>query len=259
MTLARVVKQLKKADGLLVTPKIVRFLDECPDGVVWDDPAYEAFRKLTKRTFSANGFRGGRFGSSSRGTCHRRQVFAFCGVKETVIRDPQLTNLFNDGKWRHVRWQMMGLQSGALDAVEVPYRLEKYRLSGSMDGLGYDGTDFGFELKGDRAFTRVMWGVPEKHLLQIHSMMLATDLDTFSYVIESKDSQEWREIVVHRDEAMITKVEQELQELNEYVEGNRLPEPLEECKAGQGAFRTCPFAGRCLQQRSVPYGGEWTD
>lgn len=259
MSIIRDVKLIKKGENLLVTPKIVEFLGIHPEGVVWDDEAFEAFKKLTSKTFGSNSGRDGRFGASSRGMCMRRQIFAFHGAPSTVTNDVQLTNLFNDGKWRHMRWQMMGLQSGALEAVEVAYRMPKYRVSGSMDGMGNDPQDFGFELKGDRFFGRILKGLPEKHDLQVHTMMLATDIDLFSYVFESKDSQEWREVVVHRDEAIIQKVEEELQELNNYVDQNYLPDILPECQAKEGAYKSCPFAGRCLRQGGPPHGGEWTD
>jgi hypothetical protein len=246
MTLLSAVKRIKKAEGLLVTPKVIDFLQRHPDGVVWDDEAYEVWRELTARAMG-NDDRSGRFGASSRGDCLRLQVFNFLGMPAGKLLGPDTQNLFNDGKWRHLRWQMMALQAGAITHAEYPYAMKSLRVSGSMDGLNsYE--SFGFELKGDRNWSRVMDGVPEKHDLQMHTMMLATGWDTFVYIVEDKESQQWREIIVRRDPKIIALVRAELEELNEYIEDHRLPPVLPACAAKEGPYRSCDFARQCLDR-----------
>lgn len=254
MALSSVIRKIKKAEALLVTPKIIDHLIRHPEGVVWDDAAYALWHKLTA-AHESNEDRSGRFGASSRGRCPRAQIFGYLGMPEEKVQDPQVTNLFMDGKWRHLRWQMMGIQSGALTHVEYPYAYPKLRVAGKMDGLNsYE--RFGFELKGDRYYARSLDGVPDKHDLQIHTMMLATGWDTFAYIIESKETNDWREIVVHRDPKVISVVRTELEDLNEHIEDHRLPPVLPACAARQGPYRTCPFASNCLR-RDRERGNDW--
>lgn len=254
MSLKNAIKNIKKAEALLVTPKLIAFLDENPDGVRWDDEAYETWRDLTSRA-GRNENRSGRFGASGRGDCPRAQVFVFLGMPVTKIIEPDTQNLFNDGKWRHLRWQMWMLQAGAITHAEYPYKYPPLRVAGSMDGLNsYD--SFGVELKGDRYPARALAETPEKHAEQMHTMMLATGWDTFVYLIEDKQSQEWREVIVRRDPKIITKVKNELEDLNDHVEDHRLPPVLPACAAKQGPYRGCPFAVQCLRRRDV-FGDRW--
>lgn len=253
MSLGKRIKAIKRSEANphLVTPKIEDFLMRHPDGVIWDDEAHEIFRGLVKKTFGSNSQRQGRFGASGRGKCHRAQIWKFIGMPERVIIDPQTLNLFNDGKWRHMRWQMMLLQAGVATHVEHPLpRLDKYRLTSSTDALNAD-DKWLFELKGDRRLTRLLdkeGGVDENHNLQIQTMLLMTGWDTCVYLVEDKSTQEWREIVIHRDPVVIKQVKQELEELNDHVESHTIPEPLPACQAKEGPYRTCPFAKPCIQR-----------
>lgn len=249
------IRKIKRAERLLVTPKVEEFLRRHPDGAVWDDDGFALFRDIVVRS-RGNDSRSGRFGASSRGSCLRRQVFTYLGMPEVHLIDTDLQNLFNDGKWRHLRWQMMGVQSGALTHAEWPTSLPKYRLKVSMDGLNAN-DQFIFELKGDRNWSRALDGVPDAHLLQIHTMFLATGWDTAAYVIEDKASNQWREIIVRRDPKTTARVRDELEVLNEHVEDRRLPAILPACAAKEGPYRTCPFASQCLDRHRT--GDTWPD
>lgn len=248
------IKSIKKASTLLVTPKVEEFLLREPEGVIWDDAGFDLFKGIVKRA-GGNEDRSARFGASSRGKCHRQQVFTFLGMPSLRLREPETQNLFNDGKWRHLRWQMMGVQSGALTHAEWPAAWKKYRVTTSLDGLNNE-EGFGFELKGDRWWQRVMEGVPEAHLLQIHTMFGATGYDRFVYIVESKSSQEWREIVVYKDPVMMRAVKDELEQMNDYVEDHRLPEVLPACSQKEGPYKQCAFAAQCLERRDE-YGDDW--
>lgn len=253
--LSGAIRNIKRAEPLLVTPHVERYLDRVPDGVVWDDQAYEFWRDVTQKAMG-NEDRSGRFGASSRGRCYRQQVFAFLGVPNEKIIGTDLKNLFNDGKWRHLRWQMMAWQAGAITDAEKHYSYPALRVSGRMDG--YNAREhFGFELKGDRNWTRAMTDIPHDHNLQIHTMMLAADLDTFAYVIEDKASQNFREKVVHRDEDTIRVVKIELEHLNERIDNEQLPQVLPACKAKEGPYRTCAFAIFCLDTHRA--GDPWPE
>lgn len=256
MSVAKLMKSLKRVDDLLITPSIEAWLREVPEGVVWDDSGLRLWADLVRKA-DRNNNRQGRFGASSRGTCPRKQVFVYLGMPGVRLLDPETQNLFNDGKWRHLRWQMMGLQSGILTHAEYPATLDKYRVKVSMDGLNAEG-QWLFELKGDRRSSRLMDGDPDDHLLQIHTMFLVTGWDRAAYVVEDKANNTWRERVVRRDPVIINRVKAELEELNEHVENRRLPEPLPSCLNKEGPYRTCPFASNCLERHFFD-GDTWPD
>jgi hypothetical protein len=256
VALAKTMKSLLRIDDLLMTPVIEDWLRRVPEGVIWDDEGLRLWQDLVTKA-DRNSQRAGRFGASSRGTCHRRQVFVYLGMPGTRLIDPETQNLFNDGKWRHLRWQMMGLQSGILTHAEYPATLPQYRVKVAMDGLNANDSWL-FELKGDRRSSRLMDGDPDDHLLQIHTMFLVTGWDVASYVVEDKASNTWRERIVRRDPVIIRRVKDELEELNEHVERRNLPDVLPACLSKEGPYRSCAFGPRCLE-RHYQDGNTWPD
>ena len=259
MSLARRLKTIKKAETQRVTPIIEEFLMRNPEGVIWDEDGYALFRDITQRAMGNDAAaRAGRFGASSRGTCQRRQIFSFLGMPQGRLLDPSLQNLFNDGKWRHLRWQMMMVQSGLATHAEWPAVLKKYRMKCSMDALNAD-ERWLFELKGDRYIARILGeGVPDAHNLQMHSMMLVTGWDEFVYVMEDKSTSEWREFRVFKDPTTMARVRDEMEQLNEHVERRVLPPILPACASKEGPYRGCPYAAHCLQ-RHKEIGNQWPD
>lgn len=257
--LARRLKTIKKAETQRVTPLIETFLMDNPEGVIWDDAGFALFREIVQRAQGNDAAgRAGRFGASSRGTCKRRQMFSFLGMPSLRIMDPEVQNLFNDGKWRHLRWQMMLVQSGAATHAEWPAVLKKFRMKVSMDALNAD-ERWIFELKGDRYIPRILGeGIPEAHVLQIHSMLLVTGWSEAVYIMEDKGTQQWREFAVTKDPAIMRVVREEMEELNSHVERRVLPDVLPACAVKEGPYRTCPYARQCIDRHQT-VGNQWPD
>lgn len=251
--LTRVLKSIKRGESLIITPRIDQWLVQHPEGLLLDEDGLAVLERLVTRT--ASGERSGRFGASSLGTkCPRQQVYSYLGMPTTGMRDPFTQNLFNDGTWRHIRWQLMGLQAGVFTHVEWPVAVPQLRLKTSLDALNVDEGWF-FELKGDRNWTRSMDGIPDGHNMQIHACFLATGWDVCVYVMEDKTTQQWKEIIVRKDKAIIQRVRKELAILNESVEHQRLPPVLQACKEKAGYYPSCPYGPQCLAQSAV--GDEW--
>src|SRR4029077_9781312 len=78
--------------------------------------------------------------------CPREQVFSFLGVPRQERANPGLQHVFNDGHWRHVRWQVALLQAKLLTDVEVSIHDKQQRIAGHLDGLKKN--EYLFELKG---------------------------------------------------------------------------------------------------------------
>lgn len=186
-------------------------------------------------------------------------MFSYLGMPGLRVIDADKMNLFSDGKWRHIRWQMMGVQSGALTHAEYPITFSKYRLRSSADGLNAR-DEFLFELKGDRNLSRLMdqdGAIVHEHNLQIQCMLLMTGWDRCAYVMEDKSTQNFREVVIRRSPKVIAMVREELIRLNEHVENHTLPPVLPACAAKTGPYRSCDYAPQCLKRAAE--GNYWPD
>jgi hypothetical protein len=258
-TLSAQIKRIKQNQARIITPRIDRWLIEHPEGIVIPDNTVWN-RRVMRLLAGANSDRTARFGASGRLTCERRQVFSYLGMPQLRSHDPVQQNLLNDGTFRHIRWQLMGMLAGVFTEVEVVYRKPEWNLKVSLDAEN-DKEGFGVELKGMSFMQKLLdEGISDYHMGQVHSCMLATGYDTFIYIAEHKQHQDWIEHVIHRDEAWIRKVKVELNALSDSVDDQRLPPPLPACKAHKGDdWNRCPYSTWCLAQRTWPVGGEWDD
>lgn len=255
MSVARTVRRLTNATQI-VTPRYVKWLSEnadkpLPDWVV--GILAEHMRKVPRD-------RSGSFAGSAAGDCLRAQELTFLGKPPSIERtiDPQLQHIFDDGKWRHLRWQGFLLAAGIIERIEVPAPWPRMFSKGTMDGAGtvwddhpnvsWRGEEFGFELKGVNPFQYSRWvkgRYPiDKHMAQIHRYFLVTGLEYFSVIYENKGTNQWHEWVVRPIPELLKESQQELDELNRAREKQRLHEILPSCKIRKGAnWESCSFAG----------------
>jgi hypothetical protein len=173
--------------------------------------------------------------------------------------DSALQNLFNDGTWRHIRHEMMGMIGGWFTGVEVKAELPQYNLATSLDGENTD-EGWGFELKGTSNFSRIMeYDIPHGHMLQMHTAMLARDLERMVYLAEDKRTQQWKEIIIQRDPTLIREVKDELNRATDAIEDQRLPPVLPACRIKRGdEYNTCPFRRFCPAQKTWPEEAAWS-
>jgi hypothetical protein len=253
ISLSNLIKATKQPNTI-ITPKLNEWL------MVHGDEAIppEIMEILIPLMTTPPRERSKSFSSSSAGFCHRRQVLGYLGIQTIGAIDPQLQNIFNDGKWRHLRWQAMLLQAGLLDDVEFPLVWKKMRSRGTMDGHGVVGDDhprndwrgkeYGFELKGVSAwqFPRLKKDdeIKEDHLNQVNRYFLMSGLDLFIILYEDKSTQAWWEWVIEPDEQIMEEQREELEILNQSVDDKVLPPVLPSCRARTGPqFKECPYGG----------------
>lgn len=258
--LVQTIRNIKKREKLLVTPGIEDWLAS-PAGALLGLETEEDFALLRRLALASkdNSKRSGRFGASARGTCQRRQIFAFLGMPVSSMMDSRLQNIFNDGTFRHIRWQLMGMKAGVFTDVEVRLGLPDWRLGISMDAID-DRVPYVFELKGTSmniSSMRHTENIPYPHVLQTHTYMFATGWDLAIYLPESKSSQDWQEVHVRRDEKVIREVKRELNQLNGAVDDEILPTIQPECSKKKGDYKQCPYARQCLAQEAK--GDPWPD
>lgn len=265
--LGRPLASLAKG-GLLVTPAFNRYM-RSNGGELTVSPANAA--KVLEMLSVPPRDRSGSFSPSARGNCLRAQALAFLGAPQGQLSIEQM-NLFMDGRFRHLRWQLVGLEAGFLDEVEVSVPMPAWMAKGSVDGRNVAGR-WGFELKGTsmdlahlgtafqhvtaaldegrvpdigkgRSHVKLMW----KHYHQIAGYILQMrandmDVDKFALVYENKQTQRWAEFVVEPNEWMLQLVEDELKTLGKAMRIKKLPQIREECRPTTD--KTCPYAAIC--------------
>lgn len=233
---------------LPVTSQLQRWFIDNPDAALVSEKDFE---KIKKALLEVPRIRSGSFSPSQLDTCKRKQIFSFLGVSRiSLSENPTLAAIFNDGKWRHIRWQANLLAAQVIEEIEYSFFNKSLRYRGSLDGYK-DGLII--EAKGTSALNYVVKrGKPNpEHELQGAGYFVGIpEADQISFIYECKMSQRWEEFNYPRErfEDLINKVNRILQFLNESVESKTLPEILRGCKKESGkTFKECPYKNNCLQ------------
>ncbi|NBO55618.1 MAG: hypothetical protein EBU84_13750 [Actinobacteria bacterium] len=229
-----------------ITPRITPWLVDNPNGVrITKDEVATKVMEILRPTIAKS--RAGAFHPSQLYQCPRAQVFGYHDAPSLRSYDPQLQNLFNDGHFRHLRWQIMLLESGVLTDIEVGIHVPQIRLEGSIDGVNAN-EEWMFELKGTSQFRSVQNnGAMPAHIKQVHAYLLASGLKEAVIVYEDKSSQQWAEILIEKNPKVISEIKKILDGLNDAIDNKYLPERLEECENQKGAtYESCPYAKVCF-------------
>lgn len=189
--------------------------------------------------------REGSFSASGAGQCLRRRQLAYLGYKQ-IKPNEQTMNIFANGDYVHLRHQVAGLMDGYLLGAEVSVAQEHYHLTGTMDGVVDDESVGEYKSINSRGFATVTaYGPKEEHEEQTHSYMLASGRDKTRIVYENKDTQELKEFLVQQKPEVTAKVIKDLEILNEARVNQELLPMQEDCAAGKGAIKSCPYRTVC--------------
>lgn len=257
----------------IITPRYKKWLVENPESAY---PEHVASWVRDQLMLAGRDRRGG-FSPSNVG-CPRAQELLVLGAPSTDVIPSALQNLFNDGKWRHLRWQAVLLSAGILDSAEVKLLWPAMRMQGSADGVltvpddhpneKWRGKEAGFELKGMNTFA---WtkrkelldeGAPvkeilkEEHVAQCARYALLSGWDLFVVIYESKSTQEWFEVVLEITPEMLDREKAEIIQMNLDIDQQKLAEKLPECAQLKGAFKECGYGkdvmGACFRAKDWP-------
>lgn len=255
------IRNLHADQRRIVLPRYTMWLARNGDApLIPNDGRNGIGAKILEQMIAVPRDRSGSFSASSAGSCPRAQVFGYHGA-EAESPSPQLQAIFEDGKWRHLRFQAILLTAGILNDIEVPLFWKRKEQRGTMDGAGlvpmdhpveeWRGAEFGFELKGVNAFQYdgfTKKGPKEEHLNQVARYFLLSGLEWFSIVYENKSTQATHEWVIGRDDpgmaGRIAEQRAEVDLLHQHAEEGTLPPQLPLCAQGKGAWKTCNFGGR---------------
>jgi hypothetical protein len=227
-----------------ITPKLQAWLTNHPEGVKVTDPAI--MKKVEDILTGVSKSRAGAFHPSQLYQCPRAQVYGYYDVPTVREFNPQLQNIFNDGHFRHLRWQVTLLEAGILTDVEVPVYDPVNRIEGSMDGVNTK-ENWMFELKGTSQFKQVQRnGALPAHIKQVHAYLFVSGIPEAIIMYEDKSNQQWHEITIHRDDKIIDEIKDILSELNYSIDNDQLPQRYADCENQTGStYNSCPYASVC--------------
>lgn len=250
------LKDLMKAvkNDLPVTLRHERWLAENANAH-YSPEALQFAQDVLSGAIGGHRYRQQSFRSSGQGSCRRKRVFAFIGMQPLPDNDTARTVFLHTGSFMHLKWQMAGLTAGWLTQAEVPAYNPVLNLTGTMDGLVYDGSLFEFKSINHRGFGWVMKEGPKPdHLMQTTAYeALDPEIEATSVVYEDKDTGEWREFRSPRDPQRMGEFVRELEDLNRHITSQQLPPILPDCSTQEGrVYRQCPFRDRCLKIKGWP-------
>lgn len=233
----------RESKELIVTPRHEKWLAQNSNATYSDRALAFAQREFTKEQRD----RSGGFSSSSMGKCIRRQQFVFLGLPQ-LPPDTRTAQIFHNGTFMHLRWQMAGLTEGWLSEAEVPLGDNTLNMSGTMDGVLYESSVLELKSCNDRTFSQVLtFGAVKEHITQMAVYCEATERDHGVFIYENKNTQEYTEVLYEHTPEMSELVMSRAGMVWDLTYGKQLAEPLEKCIDRDGwVYKSCPFRDRCL-------------
>lgn len=268
--LKEVIKRRHKTKDKLLTPLLLEYMSHA-DLFRFDDKSIQLARWImeqenTPRNESV-------LHPSSSASCMRMQVLGYLGYPGKREYDLTQELVFDDGKWRHLRWHLLLYRLGVTHRVEkwVSGRLE--RTGGTPDQTlnlskhypWLAGKRVGFEMKGSNSGkynSLVRRGFPDfGHLFQVITYMILAKLDLYIIMYENKDNQSFNEF----DISFNKEYREHIEDLNvlhplwkkymiaRYYYMNRAIDkghiPATECGMDRDdpMFRRCPQAKNCVK------------
>jgi hypothetical protein len=208
----------------------------------------EALTWILTKNLPADGQPGrdrtGYWSASSSGDCLRKQQFTYLGFPRQR-NDADAQNIFENGDFLHLRYQVAGLLGGWLQDVEVPLASGDAR--GTADGILTWKEVLELKSINSRGFESVLEFGPKKlHKYQATAYMMMSGLSRTRFVYENKDRNTNAEFVFDLSEDYAAQVRAQWAEGNQLNTDQQLAERLHDCKQERGTtWRYCPYNKIC--------------
>lgn len=255
-----------------VIARLLKNMEEAVEG----EPLSEAIdRYLLKRHRSHRRLRShrismvprprphGRLSPSSLMGCRREAVFKFLGAEGQMKIDLDLEMIFEDGNWRHHKWQalfldmqkVLGRKNFRVVSFESDAILPGLYVAGSLDvHIVVKGVHYIIDIKGinDYGFKRVCIDQDApmpKHIDQLVAYMKAKKVRRGIILYENKDKNQVKNFLVTYDKERWKEVVKWCDSVITAMEDQRLPPKHHDCNHGQFGYRKCIYARLCFGKR----------
>lgn len=201
----------------------------------------------------------GRLSPSSMCGCQRQAIFKFVGVKGKHRLDPEMELIFDDGNWRHHRWQatmldmqeVLGANRFAVVSIEEQVSTPDEYVEGWLDiMICIDNKDYyviDFKGTNNNGFSRIAAAnAPHpKHVIQLVTYCQHSGVKRGWIMYENKDNQSLLVFPVKANMKTVSKIKKWCRAVVEYMSNKTLPPKDEECKVGNFMFDKCPWNHLC--------------
>ncbi len=249
------VKNSKK-QGHVLEPLLRQWLEQNPGRIDNHTEAdWEIIRQLivrgTERDKSV-------FSPSSAMSCMRRHVISK-QFELTQEHDSSTQLIFDDGNWRHIRWQLLFFKMDIALSLEEFKKIRALFWGGSTDVIikegvvemsdGYNGRVI-VDVKGANLFSwrkiRDERKPMKSHEIQLQTYMMLHNILWGILFYENKNTQEICEIHIRADKKLWRRLRVRASYMEKFVLGNSFPR--EECSVGDDMnrqYRGCPMREIC--------------
>lgn len=191
--------------------------------------------------------RQGTWSSSSSGTCPRRQQFVYHGFPQRDWETETL-NIFSNGDFVHLRYQVAGYIGGWLKEAEVVVSIPEQKVLGTMDGILDNGDILEIKSINPNGYRQVeLYGPKTDHQFQATAYCLATGRDTVRFLYENKANNHNREFVFRPSAQHKERVLADWEAMNTAEEAGEFVPMQKDCRMMTGnEYRWCNFKDICL-------------
>lgn len=253
--LATIIKAMEDEENDPLTPLIDRYFimrEKYPDRRI---RTYELDLQNRPRPL-------GRLSPSSLCGCERQAALKFLGVEGKKRLDPDTEAIFDDGHWRHHKWQarfrdmeaVLGRKRFRCYSIEEQIKIPKLYISGHLDaliGMRYQGEmeSWVVDIKGinEFGFKAILGSQKPKdeHVLQLLAYMRRKKCRRGILLYENKMTQATMVFVVRFTEERWTEVQQWSRSVLKQLKNRTLPSMHPECDHGSFLYGKCPFRKLC--------------
>lgn len=256
--LANIVKHMKASDDDPLTPLIDEYL------IKRLKPKYQKDR-LQEVTIPVAGRPRppGRLSPSTICGCERQSALTFLGVEGRKRIDPDTELIFEDGVWRHHKWQTMfldmervlGSDRIRVLSIEEPVKIGKLYVAGHLDVhiaifVNGEWIEIVIDIKGANSYAfenayRTRRPDP-KYVRQLLSYMRAKRCQRGILLYDSKDKNRYYVFSVEFSDTDWKEVRAWCKRVIGQIESRRLPPMHPECDNGTFLYNKCPFRNLCF-------------
>lgn len=209
---------------------------------------------------------GGRLSPSSICGCKRQAAFKFAGVRGEIRIDPDLELIFDDGNWRHHKWQatfldmeyVLGRDRIRVLGIEERVMHEDLYIAGSLDvllairvrrGDAMVWEKYLVDIKGinSQGFSRItMDNAPKaEHVRQVVTYLKLRRVTRGLLLYENKNTNELRTFKVPWSAKQFEEVEEWAEEVLVALRRRVLPPMHPDCEGGTYLWEKCPHRRLC--------------
>lgn len=256
--LASLVKKMKQADEDPLSHLIDRYLIE-------RELPKNRHKRIDTHTISLkpNVRPLGRISPSSIGGCQRQAVLKFLGVEGQKRISPESQLIFEDGHWRHHKWQAIAIEMEQILGssvfqclgIERAVQFQSLYVAGALDihcaiADRDEMIEWVIDIKGINKFgfnDIVMGGEPkEAHVLQLLSYMRAQKVRRGMLLYDCKDDQRTKIFTIRFSAQQWTKVSEWCEGVISDLKYEQLPPVDSACDNGTMLYERCPYRKLCF-------------